>query len=92
MHLSPFLLLFSLCFFSWQIVPTPSASQLTLVDLVCALSTLQTDTVLHLVKEVVRRPPQIRGDQVRSLGNVQRTAGHSHNSMSYKLCLGRKQI
>uniref|UniRef100_G1Q3M1 Uncharacterized protein n=1 Tax=Myotis lucifugus TaxID=59463 RepID=G1Q3M1_MYOLU len=38
-----------------KIVPVASAFQLTLVDLMCALSTLQTDTVLHLVKEVVRR-------------------------------------
>lgn len=57
-------------FFSRQIVPAASASQLTLVDLVCALGTLQTDTVLHLVKEVVRRPPQARGDQVRSPGDL----------------------
>ncbi|XP_036098270.1 protein dopey-2 isoform X2 [Molossus molossus] len=53
-----------------KIVPTASASQLTLVDLVCALSTLQTDTVLHLVKEVVRRPPQIRGDQKSPLVDI----------------------
>lgn len=43
-----------------------SASQLTLVDLVCALSALQVDTVLQLVKEVVKRPPQLRGDEVRA--------------------------
>ncbi|XP_053420170.1 protein dopey-2 isoform X2 [Nycticebus coucang] len=46
-----------------KIVPVASASQLTLVDLICALSTLQTDTLLHLVKEVVKRPPQIKGDK-----------------------------
>lgn len=44
-----------------------SASQHTLVDLVCALSTLQTDSVLQLVKEVVKRPLQIKGDEVSSL-------------------------
>lgn len=60
-----------------------SAFQLTLVDLMCALSTLQTDTVLHLVKEVVRRP-QIRGDQVRSLGDLPMNSAHSPNAMSYK--------
>lgn len=42
-----------------------SVSQHTLVDLVCALSTLQTDSVLQLVKEVVKRPPQMKGDEVR---------------------------
>ncbi|XP_016076085.1 PREDICTED: protein dopey-2 isoform X2 [Miniopterus natalensis] len=52
-----------------KIVPVASASQLTLVDLVCALSTLQTDTVLHLVKEVVKRP-QIRGDQKSPLVDI----------------------
>uniref|UniRef100_A0A452RVA3 DOP1 leucine zipper like protein B n=1 Tax=Ursus americanus TaxID=9643 RepID=A0A452RVA3_URSAM len=55
-----------------QMPPAPHvASQLTLVDLICALSTLQTDTVLHLAKEVVKRPPQIRGDEVGSLGIFQ---------------------
>uniref|UniRef100_G3UG70 DOP1 leucine zipper like protein B n=1 Tax=Loxodonta africana TaxID=9785 RepID=G3UG70_LOXAF len=52
---------------AWQIVPMASTSQLTLVDLVCALSTLKTDTVLHLVKEVVKKPPQIKGDEVTGL-------------------------
>lgn len=46
-------------------VPVASASQHTLVDLVCALSTLQTDSVLQLVKEVVKKPAQIKGDEVR---------------------------
>ncbi|KAF3820537.1 hypothetical protein GH733_013713 [Mirounga leonina] len=59
-----------------KIVPAASASQLTLVDLICALSTLQTDTVLHLAKEVVKRPPQIRGDEVGSLGIFQMNARH----------------
>ncbi|XP_009232205.4 protein dopey-2 isoform X2 [Pongo abelii] len=49
-----------------KIIPTASASQLTLVDLVCALSTLQTDTLLHLVKEVVKRPPQVKGGDEKS--------------------------
>lgn len=51
------------CHSKTKIVPVASASQLTLVDLICALSTLQTDTVLHLVKEVVKRPQQIKGDE-----------------------------
>ncbi|KAB1284173.1 Protein dopey-2, partial [Camelus dromedarius] len=45
-------------------------TKLTLVDLTCALSTLRTDTVLHLVKEVVKRPPQIRGDEKSPLVDV----------------------
>lgn len=73
-----------------QIIPAASASQLTLVDLICALSTLQTERVLQLVKEVVKRPPQIRGDEVRSLGTLPMNAWLSRNLLSYKLCLGRK--
>ncbi|KAK2508368.1 hypothetical protein MC885_011605 [Smutsia gigantea] len=53
-----------------KIVPVASASQLTLVDLMCALSSLQTDTILHLVKEVVKRPPQIRGDEKAPLVDI----------------------
>lgn len=54
--------------FPSQIIPLASVTQLTLVDLVCALSTLRTDTVLHLVKEVVRRPQQIKANEVRPKG------------------------
>lgn len=50
-----------------QIIPVPSDSQLTLVDLVCALKTLKTDTILQLVKEVVKKPPQIKGEEVTPL-------------------------
>ncbi|XP_054556262.1 protein dopey-2 isoform X2 [Talpa occidentalis] len=53
-----------------KIVPEASASQLTLVDLIGALSTLQTDSVLQLVKEVVKRPPQIRGDEKSPLADI----------------------
>ncbi|XP_077900737.1 protein DOP1B isoform X6 [Ictidomys tridecemlineatus] len=53
-----------------KIVPVASASQLTLVDLICALSTLQMDTVLHLVKEVVKRPLQIKGDEKSPLVDI----------------------
>ncbi|XP_011805443.1 PREDICTED: protein dopey-2 [Colobus angolensis palliatus] len=49
-----------------KIIPAASASQLTLVDLLCALSTLQTDTLLRLVKEVVKRPPQVKGGDEKS--------------------------
>lgn len=41
-----------------------SASQLILVDLICALNTLKIDTILHLVKEVVKKPSQIKGEEV----------------------------
>ncbi|KAE8621507.1 hypothetical protein XENTR_v10004856 [Xenopus tropicalis] len=53
-----------------KIIPVPSESQLTLVDLVCALKTLKTDTILHLVKEVVKKPPQIKGDEKSSLVDI----------------------
>uniref|UniRef100_A0A8C8ZI55 DOP1 leucine zipper like protein B n=1 Tax=Prolemur simus TaxID=1328070 RepID=A0A8C8ZI55_PROSS len=53
-----------------KIVPVASASQLTLVDVVCALSTLQTDSLLHLVKEVVKRPLQIKGDEKSPLVDI----------------------
>uniref|UniRef100_A0A0P6J8V2 Protein dopey-2 n=1 Tax=Heterocephalus glaber TaxID=10181 RepID=A0A0P6J8V2_HETGA len=53
-----------------KIVPLASTTQLTLVDLLCALSTLQTGTVLHLVKEVVKRPLQIRGDEKSPLVDI----------------------
>ncbi|KAM6161417.1 protein DOP1B [Erethizon dorsatum] len=53
-----------------KIIPPASTTQLTLVDLVCALSTLQADTVLHLVKEVVRRPLQIKGDEKSPLVDI----------------------
>uniref|UniRef100_A0A8C8R702 DOP1 leucine zipper like protein B n=1 Tax=Pelusios castaneus TaxID=367368 RepID=A0A8C8R702_9SAUR len=47
-----------------KILLAPSASQLILVDLVCALDSLKTDTILQLVKEVVKKPSQIRGEKV----------------------------
>lgn len=47
-----------------QILPVASASQLILVDLICALNTLKIDTILHLVKEVVKKPSQIKGEEV----------------------------
>ncbi|XP_070323056.1 protein DOP1B isoform X1 [Odocoileus virginianus] len=53
-----------------KIIPAASTSQLTLVDLICALSTLQTDSVLHLVKEVVKHPPQVHGDEKSPLVDV----------------------
>ncbi|KAG5283849.1 hypothetical protein AALO_G00046820 [Alosa alosa] len=40
-----------------------SESRLTIVHLVKSLSSLRTDTILQLVKEVVKKPHQIKGDQ-----------------------------
>ncbi|XP_053161255.1 protein dopey-2 isoform X2 [Hemicordylus capensis] len=53
-----------------KIPPVASTSQLILVDLVCALSTLKTDTVLQLVKEVVKKPSQIKGEEKSSLVDI----------------------
>ncbi|NXI28831.1 DOP2 protein, partial [Sterrhoptilus dennistouni] len=46
-----------------KILPVASASQLILVDLICALNTLKIDSILHLVKEVVKKPAQIKGEE-----------------------------
>ncbi|XP_066542058.1 protein dopey-2 [Hoplias malabaricus] len=48
-----------------QILPFASDSQITIVDLVKSLNILQTDTVLQLIKEVVKKPHQLKGDQQR---------------------------
>uniref|UniRef100_A0A8C3QHE7 DOP1 leucine zipper like protein B n=1 Tax=Cyanoderma ruficeps TaxID=181631 RepID=A0A8C3QHE7_9PASS len=53
-----------------KILPVASASQLLLVDLICALNTLKIDTILHLVKEVVKRPAQIKGEEKSSLVDI----------------------
>ncbi|XP_056415569.1 protein dopey-2 isoform X2 [Hyla sarda] len=53
-----------------KIIPVPSESQLTLVDLVCALKTLKTNTILQLVRDVVKKPPQIKGDEKTSLVDI----------------------
>ncbi|XP_072186645.1 protein DOP1B isoform X2 [Excalfactoria chinensis] len=53
-----------------KILPVASASQLILVDLICALNTLKTDTILHLVKEVVKKPSQIKGEEKSSLVDI----------------------
>lgn len=41
-----------------------SESRLIIVDLVKSLETLHTNTILQLVKEVVKKPNQIKGEQV----------------------------
>ncbi|XP_061483688.1 protein dopey-2 isoform X2 [Rhineura floridana] len=53
-----------------KIPPVVSVSQLILVDLVCALNTLKTDTILQLVKEVVKKPSQIKGEEKSSLVDI----------------------
>uniref|UniRef100_A0A8D0F4W4 Protein dopey-2 n=1 Tax=Strix occidentalis caurina TaxID=311401 RepID=A0A8D0F4W4_STROC len=53
-----------------KILPVASASQLILVDLTCALNTLKIDTILHLVKEVVKKPSQIKGEEKSSLVDI----------------------
>uniref|UniRef100_A0A3Q3FI83 DOP1-like C-terminal domain-containing protein n=1 Tax=Labrus bergylta TaxID=56723 RepID=A0A3Q3FI83_9LABR len=45
------------------VLPVASESRLTIVDLVKSLHTLHTDTILQLVKEVVKKPHQIKGEQ-----------------------------
>uniref|UniRef100_A0A672SYC2 DOP1 leucine zipper like protein B n=1 Tax=Sinocyclocheilus grahami TaxID=75366 RepID=A0A672SYC2_SINGR len=47
-----------------------SDSQMTLVDLVKALNTLRTDTILQLIREVVKKPHQIKGDQKTALVDI----------------------
>uniref|UniRef100_A0A672STT1 DOP1 leucine zipper like protein B n=1 Tax=Sinocyclocheilus grahami TaxID=75366 RepID=A0A672STT1_SINGR len=53
-----------------MILPDASDSQMTLVDLVKALNTLRTDTILQLIREVVKKPHQIRGDQKTTLVDI----------------------
>ncbi|XP_051761489.1 protein dopey-2 [Ctenopharyngodon idella] len=53
-----------------KILPDASDSQMTLVDLVKALSTLRTDTILQLIREVVKKPHQIKGDQKTTLVDI----------------------
>ncbi|KAM6979247.1 protein DOP1B isoform 1-T1 [Tautogolabrus adspersus] len=49
-----------------KVLPVASESRLTIVDLVKSLHTLHTDTILQLVKEVVKKPHQIKGEQKKS--------------------------
>ncbi|NXK54519.1 DOP2 protein, partial [Chauna torquata] len=53
-----------------KILPVATASQLILVDLICALNTLKIDTILHLVKEVVKKPSQIKGEEKSCLVDI----------------------
>lgn len=53
-----------------KVLPVPSEARLTIVDLVKSLHTLHTDTILQLVKEVVKKPHQIKGEQKSSLVDI----------------------
>uniref|UniRef100_A0A3B4Y6B4 DOP1 leucine zipper like protein B n=2 Tax=Seriola lalandi dorsalis TaxID=1841481 RepID=A0A3B4Y6B4_SERLL len=53
-----------------KVLPVASEARLTIVDLVKSLNTLHTDTILQLVKEVVKKPHQIKGDQKSVLVDI----------------------
>uniref|UniRef100_A0A673NDD2 Protein dopey-2-like n=1 Tax=Sinocyclocheilus rhinocerous TaxID=307959 RepID=A0A673NDD2_9TELE len=80
------------------ILPDASDSQMTLVDLVKALNTLRTDTILQLIREVVKKPHQIKGDQVLIDGNVlyglfcSLTAQALQENINPLLCLLRESV
>ncbi|TSU63004.1 Protein dopey-2 [Bagarius yarrelli] len=46
-----------------RILPVASDSQMTIVDLVKSVNTLRIETILQLIREVVKKPHQIKGDQ-----------------------------
>uniref|UniRef100_A0A672SWJ4 DOP1 leucine zipper like protein B n=1 Tax=Sinocyclocheilus grahami TaxID=75366 RepID=A0A672SWJ4_SINGR len=81
-----------------NILPDASDSQMTLVDLVKALNTLRTDTILQLIREVVKKPHQIKGDQCSIDGNVlyglfcSLTAQALQENINPLLCLLRESI
>lgn len=49
-----------------QILPVASDPQMTIVDLVKSVNTLRAETILQLIREVVKKPHQIKGDQVQN--------------------------
>lgn len=53
-----------------KVLPVASEARLTIVDLVKSLNTLNTDSILHLAKEVVKKPHQIKGDQKSALVDI----------------------
>ncbi|MGH0158870.1 UNVERIFIED_CONTAM: hypothetical protein FKN15_036763 [Acipenser sinensis] len=55
-----------------KILPVASESRLTVVELVQALETLKTDNILQLIKEVVKKPPQIKRDQILPVASESR--------------------
>jgi len=61
-----------------QVLPVPSEARLIVVDLVKSLSSMRTDTILHLVKEVVKKPHQIKAEQVWNAKARAHTHTHTH--------------
>uniref|UniRef100_A0A8C8F3F0 Dopey N-terminal domain-containing protein n=1 Tax=Oncorhynchus tshawytscha TaxID=74940 RepID=A0A8C8F3F0_ONCTS len=53
-----------------KILPVASESRLTIVDLVKSLGTLSTEHILQMVKEVVKKPHQIKRDQKSTLVDI----------------------
>uniref|UniRef100_A0A3P9J815 DOP1 leucine zipper like protein B n=1 Tax=Oryzias latipes TaxID=8090 RepID=A0A3P9J815_ORYLA len=53
-----------------QVLPVASEPRMTIVELVKSLNTMQTETILHLVKEVVKKPHQIKGEQKSTLVDI----------------------
>ncbi|XP_061697346.1 protein dopey-2 isoform X2 [Syngnathoides biaculeatus] len=53
-----------------NILPAVNESHLTIVELVKSLHTLHIDTILHLVKEVVKKPHQLKGDTKSTLVDI----------------------
>uniref|UniRef100_A0A7N8WNE0 DOP1 leucine zipper like protein B n=1 Tax=Mastacembelus armatus TaxID=205130 RepID=A0A7N8WNE0_9TELE len=53
-----------------KVLPVASDSRLTIVDLVKSLNTLHTETILQLIKEVVKKPHQIKGEQKSALVDI----------------------
>lgn len=49
-----------------QIIPAASDEQLLLVELVRSISIMRAETVIQTVKEVLKQPPAIAKDKVRS--------------------------
>uniref|UniRef100_M3ZPP0 DOP1 leucine zipper like protein B n=1 Tax=Xiphophorus maculatus TaxID=8083 RepID=M3ZPP0_XIPMA len=53
-----------------KVLPVASEARLVIVELIKSLHTLNIETVLHLVKEVVKRPHQIKGEQKATLVDI----------------------
>uniref|UniRef100_A0A1A8CSR2 Dopey family member 2 n=1 Tax=Nothobranchius kadleci TaxID=1051664 RepID=A0A1A8CSR2_NOTKA len=53
-----------------KVLPVAGESRLIIVELVKSLNTLNTETILQLVKEVVKKPHQIKGEQKSALVDV----------------------
>uniref|UniRef100_A0A803TIJ6 DOP1 leucine zipper like protein B n=1 Tax=Anolis carolinensis TaxID=28377 RepID=A0A803TIJ6_ANOCA len=53
-----------------KIPPVVSSSQNVLLDLVWSLNTLKNETILQLIKEVVKKPSQIKGEEKATLVDI----------------------